>query len=283
MARKSKPIVAMIYDFDGTLSPGNMQEFGFIQAVQKNKDEFWQKSNQLAEENDADSILCYMYSMIKDAAYYGVKSTKESFARFGKKVELFNGVEEWFKLINDYGKAKDLCIKHYIISSGLREMIEGTPIAKEFECIYASSFLYDNNGVAVWPAVAVNYTTKTQFLFKINKGIKEISDNSKINEFVPENQRPIPFGRMIYFGDGQTDIPCMKMVKAHGGHSIAIYDKPQKKATALKLIEDDRVNFVCSADYSEGTELHSVVTTIIDKIKADFDFNALLDKHRSKK
>ncbi|MDO5759544.1 MAG: HAD family hydrolase [Bacteroidota bacterium] len=282
MAKRNIPTVAMIYDFDGTLAPGNMQEFGFIQAVQKNKNEFWEKSNQMAEENDADSILCYMYSMIKDATYYGVGRSKESFEGFGKNVKFFAGVEQWFHLINQYGKAKGLEVKHYIISSGLKEMIEGTSIAKEFEYIYASSFLYDNNGVAVWPGVAVNYTTKTQFLFKINKGIKEISDNNKINDFVPEGQRPVPFERMIYFGDGQTDIPCMKMVKVHGGHSVALYDKPQKKNTALKLIKDDRVNFVCHSDYTEGKELYKVVTTILDKIKADFDFNLLLEKHQNK-
>ena len=276
---KKKPIVALIYDFDGTLSPGNMQEFGFIQAIGKDKAEFLSKNKELSEKNDANGILCYMYLMIKAAKSNGISLKRESFKRFGADVELFEGVKEWFSLINEYGQAIGLDIKHYINSSGLKEMIEGTTIAKEFENIYACSFLYDVDGIAYWPAVAVDYTTKTQFLFKINKGIKEVSDNRKINEYIPEEERPIPFERMIYFGDGETDIPCMKMVKDHGGHSIAVYGDKKKKVTAYKLIKEHRVNFVCHADYRDGKEIHGVVKRILDKIKADIEFNRLLEFH----
>ncbi len=196
---KKKPTVALIYDFDGTLSPGNMQEFGFIQAIGKDNDEFWRKNKELSQENDANGILCYMYLMMQAAKINGISLKRESFKKFGADVELFEGVTEWFSLINKYGTEIGLDIKHYINSSGLKEMIEGTPIAKEFENIYACSFLYDVDGVAYWPAVAVDYTAKTQFLFKINKGIKEVSDNQKINEYVPEEERPIPFENMIYW------------------------------------------------------------------------------------
>lgn len=161
-------------------------------------------------------------------------------------------------------------------------MIEGTPIPKKFENIYACSFLYDVDGIAVWPAVAVDYTAKTQFIFKINKGIKEISDNRKINQYIPEEERPIPFSRMIYFGDGETDIPCMKMVKEHGGHSIAVYANSNKKTTAQQLIRNNRVNFICRADYTEGKEMHMIVKRVLDKIKADYEFKRLLDLHQKK-
>ena len=281
---KKKPIVALIYDFDGTLSPGNMQEFGFIQAIGKDKAEFWAKNKKLSEDNDANGILTYMYLMIQAAKNNGVSLRRESFKRFGEKVEIFDGVKEWFALVNEYGKSIGLDVKHYINSSGLKEMIEGTPIAKEFENIYACSFLYDVDGIAYWPAVAIDYTAKTQFLFKINKGIKEVSDNKKINQYIPEKERPIPFERMIYFGDGDTDIPCMKMIKEHGGHSIAVYANGNsvKKATALQLIKDNRVNFVCPADYRAGKEINMVVKRILDKIKADYEFQRLLDLHHKK-
>ena len=223
---KQKPTVALIYDFDGTLSPGNMQEFGFIQAIKKNPGQFWSENKKLTDEQDADQILTYMYLMLQKAQSKNVSLKRESFKEFGKNIELFNGVIEWFSLINKYGKEKELKIEHYINSSGLIEMIEGTPIAKEFKKIYACSYLYDVDGKAYWPAVAVNYTTKTQFLFKINKGIESISDNKQINEYIEDNKRKIPFKRMIYFGDGETDIPCMKLVKQKGGHSIAVY-KPR--------------------------------------------------------
>lgn len=282
MAKNKKPMVALVYDFDGTLSPGNMQEFGFIQAIGKDKDEFWRKNKELSENNDASGILCYMNLMIKEATYNSISLNRDSFRKFGKEIELFDGVKEWFNLINSYGKSIGLDVKHYINSSGLKEMIEGTSIAHEFENIYACSFLYDVNGVAYWPAVAVDYTAKTQFLFKINKGIKEVSDTKKINEYVPEKERPIPFERMIYFGDGETDIPCMKMVKEHGGHSIAVYGNPAKKSTAMKLIEEDRVNFACMADYREDKEMFRVVKRVLDKIKSDYDFERLLEVHKKK-
>jgi len=281
---KKRPTVALIYDFDGTLSPGNMQEFGFIQAIGKDKSEFWAKNKQLSEDNDANGILTYMYLMIQAAKNNGISLRRESFKKFGENVELFDGVKEWFALVNGYGRSIGLDVKHYINSSGLKEMIEGTPIAKEFENIYACSFLYDVDGIAYWPAVAIDYTAKTQFLFKINKGIKEVSDNKKINQYIPEKERPIPFERMIYFGDGDTDIPCMKMIKEHGGHSIAVYanGNSAKKATALQLIKDNRVNFVCPADYRAGKEINMVVKRILDKIKADYEFQRLLDWHHNK-
>ena len=277
-----KPQVALIYDFDGTLSPGNMQEFGFIKALGMNEKDFWTKSAALSKDNDASSILCYMKLMLSEAQYKKVSITKKSFRDFGKEIELYSGVEKWFSLVNKYGQKLGVDIKHYINSSGLKEMIEGSPIAKEFEHIYACSFLYDASEVAEWPGVAVDFTTKTQFIFKINKGIKEVYDSKEVNKYVAEEDRPIPFKRMIYFGDGETDIPCMKMVKQNGGYSIAVYNpsKKGKKDIAKKLISEDRVNFVCSADYKKSSDIYEVVTTILQKIKRDYDFDTLLQKHK---
>ena len=280
MAYKKKIDVALVYDFDGTLSPGNMQEFGFVQAIGKDPKAFWEKTLELSTKNDASGILCYMYLMLQEATANGISLKRDSFRRFGSMVELFKGVEGWFSMINDYGKSKGINIKHYINSSGLKEMIEGTPIAKQFENIYACSFLYNVDGVAYWPAVVVDYTTKTQFLFKINKGIKEISDNKKINEYVAREDRPLPFERMIYLGDGETDVPCMSVVKEQGGHSIAVYGDRKRKATAQRLIKEQRVNFVCKADYSENSEIHTTVKLILDKIRADYDFQQHLLSHR---
>ena len=274
--------MALVYDFDGTLALGNMQEFGFVQAIGKDPNEFWNRTYEMAVGNDASGILCYMYLMLQEAKANGISLKRENFQKFGSMIELFQGVEEWFSLINQYGKSIGLNIKHYINSSGLKEMVEGTPIAKEFENIYACSFLYDAEGNAYWPSVAVDYTTKTQFLFKINKGIKEVSDNKKINEYVADEDRPIPFERMIYFGDGETDVPSMSVVKSQGGHAIAVYGNPKKKATAMKLIKENRVDFMCKADYSEGGEIHSTVKRILDKIRADYDFRQLLDSHKCK-
>ena len=280
MKTKRNIDVALVYDFDGTLAPGNMQEFGFVQAVGKDPEVFWNKTAELSVSNDASAILCYMYLMLQEAKASGLSLKREAFRKFGAQIELYRGVAEWFDLIDSYGKGIGLNVKHYINSSGLKEMIEGTPIAKKFENIYACSFLYDVDGVAYWPAVAVDYTTKTQFLFKINKGIREICDNRRINEYVPREERPMPFERMIYFGDGETDVPCMSVVKDQGGHSIAVYGQPRKKATALRLIKENRVNFACKADYSEEGEIYATVCRILDKIRSDYDFEQLLKTNR---
>jgi len=281
---KNKPIIALIYDFDGTLSSGNMQEYEFMKAIGIDKDNFWKETDELSQKNDSSSILCYMYLMIKYSKANNISLKRDSFKTFGQDIKLFAGVIEWFKEINDYGKTTGIVIEHYINSSGLREIIEGTEIAKEFKKIYACSFMYDVDGIAYWPGVAVDYTAKTQFLFKINKGIETVRDNRKINEYVKEEDRRIPFNQMIYFGDGETDIPCMKLVKQQGGYSIAVYapKNKEKKELAQKLLCENRVNFVCSADYTKDKEIYKVVTQIIDRIKSEFNFNQLLKVHQKK-
>ena len=281
---RKRPTVALIYDFDGTLSPGNMQEFGFIQAIGQTPDEFWSKSNAAPDGQEVSSILSYMKLMIDEARNKGISLTRDSFVSFGKHIALYEGVKEWFALINDYGRRHGVNVEHYINSSGQTELIEGTSIAKEFKKIFACSFWYDEHGVAVWPAVAVDYTGKTQFLFKIAKGIMDISDNTKVDESQKEDDKPIPFSHMIYLGDGTTDIPCMKIVKMFGGNSIAVYSTENKRQwdMARKLLKQDRVNFICEADYRVGGPIYEVVTTIIDKIKAENDFHALQRKNRRK-
>ena len=266
-----KLTVALIYDFDGTLSPGNMQEFDFIPAIGKSNREFWEESNETAREQDGDPILAYMYRMLHEAKSFGKSLRYEAFVQSGARIGLYDGVREWFSRINAYGASKGLEIHHFINSSGLREMIEGTPIAHEFRKIYACSFLYDVDGVAYWPAVAVNYTNKTQFIFKINKGIESVYDSHRINEYIEEEERPVPFRRMIYFGDGTTDIPCMRLVKQQGGHSIAVYNpsSERNRQTSERLLHDQRVNYVCPADYRVDRPIDRLVHAIIDRIASD--------------
>ena len=267
------PIVALIYDFDGTLSPGNMQEFGFIQAIGKKPQEFWQASDDIAIDQDASNILSYMKLMFDEARKAGIKLRRDDFRSFGASVELFKGVREWFSLVNEYGRQKGVRVEHYINSSGLAEMIEGTEIAHEFKRIFACSFLYNNEGEAEWPGVAVDYTAKTQFLFKINKGILSVRDNKKVNESQAEDNKRIPFPHMIYLGDGETDVPCMKIVKMFGGNSIAVYNPENKKKVnvAKKLLRQHRVNFITPADYTKGSRTYELVCRIIDKICIDFE------------
>ena len=274
---KKKPIVALIYDFDGTLSPGNMQEFGFIQAVGKTAEEFWRMSDSIAIGQDASNVLAYMKLMFDEAHAAGVKLRRSEFRRFGKHIKLFEGVEQWFSLVNRYGDAHGVKVEHYINSSGLKEIIEGSPIAGEFKHIYAGSFIYNADGEAEWPGIAVDYTAKTQFLFKIQKGIVSSRDSKQVNASIAEDKKRIPFPHMIYFGDGETDVPCMKIVGMFGGHSIAVYDpsSEKKKASALKLKRQGRVAFATPAVYTEDSRTFRVVCAIIDKIKADYELKRL--------
>lgn len=269
--------IAIIYDFDGTLAPGNMQEYDFLPSIGKKNGKFWQESTQMANDQDGDPILAYLYKMIKGAKSGDVSLRREAFKESGSKVRLFEGVEGWFARVNKYAESKELEIEHYINSSGIKEMIEGTSIAHEFKKIYACSFFYNVDGIAIWPSVVVNYTNKTQFLFKINKGIESVSDNVLINEYTPQEDRPIPFSRMIYLGDGLTDIPCMRLVKQMGGYSIAVYPplSPSKHNDMKKLIRDNRVDYVSEASYVEGGRMDAIVHRIIDKMSAEYSLKKL--------
>lgn len=267
--RKTKedlPVLAICYDFDKTLSPDDMQAQGYIQSVGFDISDFWGESNQLAETNDMDQNLAYMYKMMHEARGNLVFNRK-TLNEYGSKVSLFPGVEEWFERIREYGKEKGVLIEHYIISSGLKEMIEGTKVAKAgaFEKIYASSFYYDDRGVAIWPAQVVNYTNKTQFLFRIEKGVLDINDQG-VNDYFPPEEIRVPFRNMVYIGDSDTDIPCMKLVNSYGGHSIGVFNSDtQDKTKVYKMMRDNRIKFFAPADYSEGAELDSLVKAIIDR------------------
>lgn len=264
MAAK-KPIIALMYDFDKTLCTTDMQAYTFIPNLGMSANEFWAKASNLAEKYKMDRILAYMYLMRDEAHIHKKPIHRSDFVVLGKDLELYPGVAEWFSRINRFGKEQGVTIKHYIISSGLREIIEGSSIYKEFDDVFAGEFLYDENGVACWPKNVVNYTTKTQFLFRINKGVLDISNDDDLNRFTPEEDRPVPFRNMIYIGDGLTDVPCMKLVKVNGGCSIAVYQKG-KQAKVKDLILDQRVNFIEPADYSEGSQLDQITKDIIVKM-----------------
>ena len=274
---RRKPIIALIYDFDGTLSPGNMQEFGFIQAIGQTPEEFWSKSDGIAKGQDASNILAYMKLMYDEAKKNGIRLTREDFRRYGADIVLFDGVREWFRNVNAYGEAHGVRVEHYINSSGLKEIIEGSPIAGEFKHIFAGSFIYDEAGEAEWPGIAVDFTAKTQFLFKIQKGIFSSRDAKRVNESMADDEKRIPFTNMIYFGDGETDVPSMKVVNMFGGNAIAVFNPadPRKRGVARKLLRQGRVNFISPAIYSRESRTFRLVCAIIDKVKADNELKLL--------
>jgi len=275
---EQKPIVAIMYDFDKTLSPRDMQEYAFIPGVGMEPEDFWKICHKTMVDHNMDQILAYMLTM-KQEAEGKMLLSRDEFRKLGKSVILFKGVKNWFKRINEYGEKLGVVVEHYIISSGLKEIIEGTDIAKEFKQIYAAEFCYNDKNVPIWPAMAVNYTSKTQFLFRINKGVLDVTEHRGLNEFTPENKRRIPFVNMIYIGDGLTDVPCMKLVKENGGHSIAVYQ--DKKDEVNNMIAQGRVDFVILADYSKNSAMENTVFAILDQISTTSKTMALHIEHKN--
>ncbi|MBQ9625036.1 MAG: haloacid dehalogenase-like hydrolase [Clostridia bacterium] len=260
--------MALCYDFDKTLSPDNMQTFDLIPSFDIDANEFWEQSNKLARENLMDDNLAWMYLLIKYSEFKNKSVRKEHFYNTGKNVPLYTGVETWFDRLNSYAAKKGIDLQHYIISSGLKEIIEGSIIADKINRIYASSYYYSKDGVVKWPAQAVNYTNKTQFIFRIAKGVFEEYD-SRVNDSFSEDELYISHKNFVYIGDSETDIPCMRLVKSQGGYSIGVYDANKgNKERVHKLYKEGRISFYAPADYSEGSALEQQLIKIIDEVSA---------------
>ena len=270
-----KPTVAICYDFDMTLSLKNMQEFNFFDDLHTTADEFWGNQDYFIKKNKSDRMLANMYSTVAEAKKHNIMLTKQKFAEYGQKIELYNGVDTWFDRINEYGKELGVNVEHYIVSSGIKEMILGTPIAKHFKKIYACSYIYNEQGEPIWPSISVNYTNKTQFLYRINKGCLDETDDS-INEMLNHENRFVPFENMIYIGDSDTDIPCMRLVMKNGGKAIGVYQKNSAKKKYLKeLLANDKINYIAETDYSKGKMLEVIVKEIIKSDKINFTLKEL--------
>ena len=266
-----RPVMAIAYDFDETLSPDYMQHNSFLPELGfTDFNEFWAANKTFAKENDMDEILSYMFMMLREASYRNKSIKRQSFINHGRGIKFYEGVETWFDRINAYGTMRGIEIQHYVISSGLREMIEGTAIRKYFTHVYASGFLYNKDEVAIWPATAVNYTNKTQHLFRINKGILNSWDNPSVNRFVPEEERAVHFKNIVYIGDGDTDIPAMKMTRHYGGTAIAVYDpsKPDKRIASDERVTQGRADYSVAADYRDGGEIDTLIRRKIDAVAA---------------
>ena len=260
-----QPIVAFLYDFDKTLCTTDMQDYAFIPSLGMTPAEFWAEANSFGRENRMDGILAYMYTMLREARRRDLPLTRRDLVEKGRGIVLFPGVEDWFSRINAFGRSQGVRVEHYVISSGLREIIEGSAISGAFKEIYASEFYYDDRGDPVWPKLAVNFTAKTQFVYRINKGVLDVSNDRDLNASMPDDSKRVPFPNMIYVGDGLSDVPCMKMMRAYGGQAIAVYQESNRSGVE-DLLAKGRVDFIFPADYREGTVLDTTVKDIIRKM-----------------
>ena len=260
-----KPIIALLYDFDKTLCTQDMQNYAFIPSLGMEPAAFWKEANEFGYAQHMDGILAYMYTMLRKSREKGMPLTREALVEKGRSIELFPGVKEWFARINAFGESLGVEIEHYILSSGLSEIIEGSGISHEFKKVYASEFYYDETGTPVWPKLDVNFTAKTQFVYRINKGVLDVANDRDLNASMPDDSKRIPFTNMIYVGDGLSDVPCMKMMRSYGGQAIAVY-QPESRVAVEELLYRGRVDFIFPADYREGTDLDKTVKNIIRKM-----------------
>lgn len=275
--------IAIVYDFDGTLTPKPMQDYAILPKLGLDADSFWAEVGQEVQETGAENMLVYMRKLLEKAEQAEVNITKDDYADLAAKIKYYAGVEQWFDLINDYvaQRSPDTKVKHYVVSAGMKEILEGIDIKDKFSNIYASEYYFNFQGIATFPKLVITDTSKTQFLFRINKGIENL--NLTINEHMAEDERPVPFSNMIYIGDGLTDVPSMALAKKEGGHAIAVYkDKNERqKTTCQKLLGAGRVDFIAKADYRENQELHQRTQLLLNNIISGIEYNREL--HRCKR
>lgn len=267
--------IALVYDFDGTLSPQPMQEYTVLPRMGVVPREFWDRVNEEARVTESDMMLVYLRHILETLERQKIAVKREDFARMAKAIRYFPGVEGWFARMNAYvrrrsgGKVK---LHHYLISAGQKEILDGVSIRKHFRRIYASEYHFNHHGVATFPKLLVTDTVKTQFLFRINKGKEAVTES--INEHMPESQRPIPFQNMIYVGDGMTDVPSMALTKKSGGHTVAVYggERERDKVTCVKLLEAGRADFIAEADYRKTSKLSRRMELLLDAVVADIAY-----------
>ena len=262
--------IALVYDFDGTLSPRPMQEYTFLPKIGEDPKAFWAESNRIAAEQGADTLITYMHLLYKKAKAAGVRIDRADLVAQGRDVELFPGVEEWFDEIAEYvrirSESQHVALRHYLVSSGLTEIIEGTRIYHRFHNVFASEYWFEAYDLP-YPKRVITDTGKTQYLFRINKGVEDLRQG--INEHMDEARRPIPFANMIYFGDGDTDVPSMAVMRKNGGHAVAVYPPGKSKKKCVELFKAGRCDFFAAADYRRGSDLFKRTCLLLDRILAD--------------
>ena len=272
--------IAIIYDFDGTLTPKTMQEYTLLPRMGIKSKNFWDDIVKETRETGAESMMVYMRHLLDYAEKKNIAISKKEFYKMAKNIEYYNGVQTWFDRVNKYVKKiskSKVIIEHYIISAGHLEILEGISIKKYIKKIFASEYYFDKNDNAVFPKIVVTDTTKTQYIFRINKGKINLSES--INEHMEEKQRPIPFDNMIYIGDGLTDVPSMALIKKEGGHSIAVFQKNQEQIRISKsLLKANRVDFIAPANFSDKSELYKNMLLLIDYVVAKIKYNLQLKK-----
>jgi hypothetical protein len=263
-------IIGIVYDFDGTLSPNNMQEDTIFRAYGIDKDELWAKADRLVKEKGYERTLAYLKLLIHDAAFREKPLQREDLKALACQIEYYPGVKDYFanfsKFLQTIPEVEKwgIQVEHYVVSSGMKEILEGANIYQYFKRVYACEYDYDEKG-PVFPKLVINDTNKTQFLFRIVKGKLDL--NEDVNSHMPDSERRIPFRNLIYIGDSFTDIPSMTVIQRYGGSAIAVFNPhfpvPSK---VMDMIQEGRADHFAPADYSERSLLINIIHTTLRKI-----------------
>ncbi|OGX14580.1 MAG: hypothetical protein A2351_01415 [Omnitrophica bacterium RIFOXYB12_FULL_50_7] len=281
--KTAQNIIAIVYDFDGTLSPGNMQEETIFKAYGIDKKKFWARSQSLVIRKGYEKTLAYLKLLIDDPIFKKRPLTKRMLREFASHIPYYPGVDEgYFDQLGAFIRSlpevpeAGITLEHYIISSGLQDILEGISIRKHFKKIYACEYDFQR-GRPVFPKLVINDTNKTQFLFRINKGRLKLSES--INNHMPETERRIPFRNMIYVGDGITDVPSMTVVQKAGGNAIAVYDPAKRVPRAVKtMVAEHRAEHFAPADFRPQSLLVKILRQTLKKIIASIVYRSSADR-----
>ena len=265
-------IIAIVYDYDQTLSPNYMQDEVLFPTFGIDAKKFWGRCHTLVKEEGYDNELAYMKALLD---YLEIdRPTNARLRELGGGLQFFPGLPEMFEqfekgLLTPQHQAHGIKVEHYIISSGLKVLIEGSRLAPYIRAMFGCEFAEDREGRIAFPKRAISHTQKTQFLFRINKGLLDYSQD--VNDHMPADLRPVPFEHMIYIGDGPTDVPCFTVVRQHGGHAIAVYNATDPSRSSFKKCYQlsthaDRVRHIAPADYRAGSHLRLLLEQMVEEV-----------------
>lgn len=263
--------IGLIYDYDQTLSPNYMQDEVLFPHFGINPTQFWKKSRELVDSEGYDGELAYLKALLDYLAMD--RPTNADLRRLGGNLKFYPGLPALFEELNvvltDQHCMLGIKVEHYIVSSGLKALLDGSQLAPHVKKIFGCEFGEDADGRITFPKRVISHTTKTQYLFRINKGMLE--PNEDVNDHMAPELRPIPFQNMIYVGDGPTDVPCFTLMKKYGGHALAVYNPTETNRSSFKKCYQlsalaDRVKHIAPADYRPGSHLRLLLEEMVTEI-----------------
>ena len=257
-------IIAIVYDYDRTLSPRPMQEDVIFERIGVEASKFWSMADELKGNKSYEDELAWIRLLLDNPSFRCLSNL--DLEGMGRNLKFYPGVPEMFAelevgLHSDKYLRHGVALEHYIVTSGLKSVLAGSILSQNVQAIFGCELDEDEEGRVYWPKRIISHTAKTQYLFRITKGLEYVDLSHDVNDHMPEPERRIPFSNMLYIGDGPTDVPCFAVISSRGGKSLAVYDPSSKVsfATCMSLREAQRVDEIAEADYRQNTHLRRLM------------------------